>query len=685
MNFYIAHKGYSHIRIKSRFPITLDVQDYLRNLILKFKNIKKIVFYIDEKHFTLIFNEECDTLKETKLFLDEIKKEDIENLIKLPIRKIDTPYSIVSDAIFKRIIYKNLVPFPIRYIRTIYFAYKYLKNSIKYIKNKELNMEVLDTTAILISLCTNQSKTASNIMFMLDLGNSLDSWSLKKSISDLENNLQNKDYNVWLINEDKKTQIKSSEVKVGDILLISEGNEIFFDGIIRKGSASINESTLTGETFPVEKSVGDNLFSNTTLENGEIYLEVTNNQLNSRIKQLVSLMKEAENLKNTQSKKFIELADRVVKYNFFGAILTYLLTKSFVKSISFLLVDFSCALKISTPVAYLTAVKEALDKKIVVKSSEVFDSYNVIDAMFFDKTGTITTSHPIVKDIITFYEYSKEEVIRVSACLEEHIHHPIASAIVNKADEDGIVHEEMHDKLNYIASRGIKSLIDGHKVVIGNYFLMKEEDIEITSEQLAIIENNKLKYNLLFLGYKNKLIAIFCIDTPLRNEAKKVLKKLRENGKEINLLTGDTEERTNNVIKDIKFDNVYTNLSPQDKYDIIKKLREDNKNVLMIGDGLNDSAAISLSNVGVVMNDSADISKQMSDVILLNNNLNSLLELENISINLQKLISKNIKETVVVNSSLIGLGLFNILSPSTLSILHNLTTLRIVLRSLKIK
>lgn len=681
MKFNIKYLGITHARIKAPFYLTASIRDYFKKEAEKCPFIEKISFYLDEFTFSIYFHEREANVGDIQSFLLKIKKEEIKKLALLEDNKEETAYSIISNAITKRIFYKIFIPFPLRYLNTLYNSYHYIKSALK---EKRLSMEVLDSSAILISLFINKSQTASNIMFMLNLGNKLDCWSLKKSIKDLEEGLKEKEYQVFVLENGKKYLRKTSEINVGDIIQVSEGSEILYDGIVYDGSGMVNESSLTGESFPIEKIKGSEIYSNTILQSGEIYLKVTNNKLNSRIFRLVELMKQGERIKDSKQRSFISLADKVVKYNFLGAGLTYLLTRSFNKAISFLLVDFSCAIKIATPVAYLSAVKKALDKKIMIKSVDVFDIYKDIDTYLFDKTGTITVSTPKVKKVLTFNGFTYETVVRISACLEEHIHHPIANAVVTKASEEGIIHEEMHDKLNYIASKGIKSTIDSEMVVIGNYKLMKEENIEITEEQEKIIKENKEKTNLLFLGYKQSLAAIFLIDTPLRREAKEVIEKLKEQGKEVILATGDTYERTQNVLKGLKFSKVYTNLKPKNKYEIILKLKKEGKKVLMIGDGLNDSAAISLANIGIVMNDSADISKQMSDVVLLNNNLKSLLIMEQVSYKLENLIKKNIKETVAVNSSLICLGLFNIVNPTLLSIFHNLTTLKIVVRSLKI-
>lgn len=685
MSFKVLHRGYQHIRLSSSFSLTLDIQDYLRSLARDEKGIESIQFYMDQQHFTLRIKEGFSVLDNAEAFLKRIDKGKVSELMTLPIRREESAYSIVSGAAIKRVLFRSLVPSPIRYIWTCYQALGYVREAYQTLARKELTMEVLDCSAILLSLFMNQSKTASNIMFMLDLGNHLDQWSLKKTATDLEQSLLAKESDVFLVQGDTVVSIKSSDVQIGDVLVLSQGNEILFDGQVVSGLGMVNESSLTGESFPVEKRESDLVCANTVLETGELRIRVTDNQMNSRILQLIELMKKSEENKKTKQRYFIKMADKVVKYNFLGAGLTYLVTGSFSKAISFLLVDFSCALKISTPVAYLTAIKEGLNREMVIKDGDVLEKYLEVDTFLFDKTGTITTSYPIVEKVLPFGDYSEEDILRISACLEEHIYHPIANAIVKQAEIEGIEHEEMHGKLQYIASKGIKSHIDGQPVLIGNYVLMQDEQIHISSEQNALIEEYKSHYNLLFLAYQNELIGMFCIHTPLRKEAKAALEKLKAQGKKLILATGDTLVRTEELVKDLPFDQVYTDLKPDGKFELVEELQKAGHTILMVGDGLNDSAALTQSDIGVVMNESADISKQMSDILLLDNRLDFFQELDWLSSSLQTLIKKNIQDTVVVNSSLIGFGLFNWLSPSNLSILHNLTTLRIVLRSLSIK
>ena len=684
MEFKILHLSSGRARIRANFRLTPDVKAYFKKQAKKIQNINKIEFYQDEYTFAVIFKtnqNEC-----LKKFLELIDVEQIRGCYENPVlKKEETPYTIIADAVFWRTVSKLFIPLPLRTVYIWWKASKYFRDTLKLLAKKQVTMETLDSTAIFVSLVTGARETASSIMFILELGESLNNWSEKKSVKELEKSLTSFDKEVWLVEDEGNRKIPSSEVKKDDVILISEGNEILFDGIVTGGGASIDESSLTGESFPVTKKIGDKVYSNTIVVHGEIKLKVENPQVNGRIYHLIQLMKESESREDTYHYKYIKLADSIVKYNFIAMGLTYLFTRSFAKAISFLLVDYSCALKLSTPVAYLTTIKNLIDKKIVIKNSVTLDKYGDIDTFVFDKTGTITVSRPYIREVLPFYEYSYEEVVKIGACLEEHIYHPIASAVVSKAEEDGIEHEEMHTELYHIASRGIVSHIDGEKVVIGSSQLIKDENILVTVDQERIIAEKQEQYNLLFLGYKGKLISIFCIDIPLRNEANSVLAELRNKGKKVVLLTGDNDVRTNKILKDITFDEVYTNMTPVTKFEYIRKEKEQGRRVLMIGDGLNDSAALSESDISIVMNESADLSKQISDVVLQSDSLYSLLLLSDVSKKLRAQMSSNVKGTVTINSSLIFLGLVNVLSPNLLALLHNLTTVGIVLKNFKIK
>ena len=684
MTFNILHSSSKRVRVRASFRCTLYVQEYLIKLAADFHKIRHIHFYNDMFSFAIIFDKEGS--QQAQDFLKAVDKDVIrEKYLLPPIKPYDTPYSIVSNALIKRLLFNVLVPSPIKVLITAYRSLEYIKDAFCSLIRGQLSMETLDGSAIAISMCTKQFDMASSIMFILGLGEQLSLWTQKKSFEDLEKSLESKNKEVWVLRDGERTQINCSNIELNDIVIVSEGNEILFDGKITKGRGSVNESSITGEAFPIDKKVGDLVYSNTILESGEIYISVSNVKANARIYQLIDLMKKADLLNDTKQYKFILAADKLVKYNFLGAALTYLFTFSFSKAISFLLVDYSCALKLSTPVAYLSAIQKLIDREIVVKSASSLDIYNNIDTFIFDKTGTITKSHPEIHKIITFYDYSQEEVLRIAACLEEHIYHPIASAVVSKAKEKGIDHPEMHSKLYHIASKGIISNISGDKVVISNLMLLEEEGISISEEQRQAINKYTDSYNLLYLGYKDKLIAIFCVDISLRDETLKVLNALKQSGKELILLTGDTRQRTLNTVENLPFDEVLTEMTPSTKYEYVLAKKQSGKKVLMVGDGLNDSAALSAADISVSMGEGADLSKQVSDILLLSDSLTSLLELNNMAHKLNRKVNANVSTAITVNTSLICMGLFDLMPAKILSILHNLTTFSIVLTSFNIR
>ncbi len=684
MTFNILHSSSKRVRVRASFRCTLYVQEYLIKLAADFYKIRHIHFYNDMFSFAIIFDKEGS--QQVGGFLKAVDKDVIrEKYLLPPMKPYDTPYSIVSNALIKRLLFNVLVPSPVKVLITAYRSLEYIKDAFCSLIRGQLNMETLDGSAIAISMCTKQFDMASSIMFILGLGEQLSLWTQKKSFEDLEKSLESKNKEVWVLRDGERTQINCSNIELNDIVIVSEGNEILFDGKITQGRGSVNESSITGEAFPIDKKVGDLVYSNTILESGEIYISVSNVKANARIYQLIDLMKKADLLNDTKQYKFILAADKLVKYNFLGAALTYLFTFSFSKAISFLLVDYSCALKLSTPVAYLSAIQKLIDREIVVKSASSLDIYNNIDTFIFDKTGTITKSHPEIHKIITFYDYSQEEVLRIAACLEEHIYHPIASAVVNKAKEKGIDHPEMHSKLYHIASKGIISNISGDKVVISNLTLLEEEGISISEEQRQAINKYTDSYNLLYLGYKDKLIAIFCVDISLRDETLKVLNTLKQNGKELILLTGDTKQRTLNTVENLPFDEVLTEMTPSTKYEYVLAKKQSGKKVLMVGDGLNDSAALSAADISVSMGEGADLSKQVSDILLLSDSLTSLLELNNMAQKLNRKVNANVSTAITVNTSLICMGLFDLMPAKILSILHNLTTFSIVLTSFNIR
>ena len=680
MKVTIKSQSRNRVRLEVPFRCTAAVQLYLEEEKRLFPEITQIICYKDGKHVAFTF----ETGHESSVyrFLDHLQVTTLnEKQRDFTVDDQVSPVDIVASHIYRKIVANVLIPQPLKIFWLLWKMKKFGKAAFESVLEKKLSMSILDFVAIVTSMAMGDHKTADTIMFLLNLGDDLDEWSQKKSVEDLEKNLKNNIYELWIEKDGERFKKLSHQVEVGDVFVATEGQEIYFDGTVVSGRGFLNESSLTGEAFPVSKKIGDTVFANTVVEQGELLVKVTNAEQNSRLQQIVQLMKTSELHQSKQQKQLLEKADGLVKYNFIGMAVTYLLTRSVQKALTFLLVDYSCALKLSSPVTYLTAIKAASTRGIVVKGSSSLDEYPMIDTYVFDKTGTLTTGVPKIQKILPYRGYSEEEVLRIAACLEEHIYHPIASAVVQKAEDDGVEHEEMHGKLTHVASKGILSSIDGEKVVIGSLELLNEHHVEISEEQARIIEEYTQWYHLLYLGYKGELIAIFLIDTPLRPETIEVLQSLKERGKNIILLTGDTKKRTESICSLIQFDEVYTEVKPEQKHQVIQDLQDKGHRVFMIGDGLNDSAALSKANVGVVMASSSDIARQASDIVFLEETLSGILVLDDISVRLQKQLGRNLNTTVWVNTSLMGLGLFNLLTPSTLAVFHNLTTTVIIGKS----
>ena len=680
MKVTIKSQSRNRVRLEVPFRCTAAVQLYLEEEKRLFPEITQIICYKDGKHVAFTF----ETGHESSVyrFLDHLEVTTLnEKQRDFTVDDQVSPVDIVASHIYRKIVANVLIPQPLKIFWLLWKMKKFGKAAFESVLEKKLSMSILDFVAIVTSIAMGDRKTADTIMFLLNLGDDLDEWSQKKSVEDLEKNLKNNIYELWIEKDGERFKKLSHQVEVGDVFVATEGQEIYFDGTVVSGRGFLNESSLTGEAFPVSKKIGDTVFANTVVEQGELLVKVTNAEQNSRLQQIVQLMKTSELHQSKQQKQLLEKADGLVKYNFIGMAVTYLLTRSVQKALTFLLVDYSCALKLSSPVTYLTAIKAASTRGIVVKGSSSLDEYPMIDTYVFDKTGTLTTGVPKIQKILPYRGYSEEEVLRIAACLEEHIYHPIASAVVQKAEDDGVEHEEMHGKLTHVASKGILSSIDGEKVVIGSLELLNEHHVEISEEQARIIEEYTQWYHLLYLGYKGELIAIFLIDTPLRPETIEVLQSLKERGKNIILLTGDTKKRTESICSLIQFDEVYTEVKPEQKHQVIQDLQDKGHRVFMIGDGLNDSAALSKANVGVVMASSSDIARQASDIVFLEETLSGILVLDDISAQLQKQLGRNLNTTVWVNTSLMGLGLFNLLTPSTLAVFHNLTTTVIIGKS----
>ncbi|RLK63086.1 heavy metal translocating P-type ATPase [Atopobacter sp. AH10] len=683
--YKILSKSSKRVRLEVPFLCTPAVQTYLSHLSREFEVIDHLQFYLNEYRLTLHLKEPDEKLLDQ--WIGAIKLEDLSRLYQNKEEFLAiSPGKIVARQCLKRSVYLTLVPSPLRLCVTLTKLGLYARQAFYSLACGHLTMELLDFTAVLAAVSMGDPDGAGTIMFILELGERMDAWTLDKSIHDLTDSLSQKQVLIWVEDEKgERRQLASDFIQKGDHIVVQEGGEIYFDGFVVKGQGAVQESNLTGEPFPVSKTIGDSVTSNTTLEYGDLVVEVTNPNFNAHLKELVAAIHESSKSQSQKEVRLTQKADTLVKYNYLGMALTYLLTGSVQKALSFLLVDFSCALKLSTSVAYLTAIREAMDKGIVVKGSRYIDQYPQIDCLIFDKTGTLTTSKLVISQVVPFGGHTYEEVLKIGACLEEHLYHPIANAVVMKAADEGIVHEEMHGPLFHIASRGIRSSIGEDEVLIGSYQFIEEEKVRLTEEQQELIRAYRGKYNLLFLARAKELIAIFCVDTPLRANVVEVLKRLKDEGKEIALLTGDVEDRTLDLREKVAFDEVKCQVTPEDKLNFIKERQAKGQEVLMIGDGLNDSAAIAQADLGIVMADSSDLARQTSDMIFLSDDLQSLFDLEDIYHRLQKQLDWNLFRAVGINSSLILMGLAGVLPTSFLATFHNLTTMLLVADSFKLK
>lgn len=683
MRFEVLHVSSKRVRIRVPFICSQAVEQKLITLASQQDNITYLTFYGDEHSFQVFYKK--DHLFEVRQFLTAID----ETLLKETYQegatdpRLKTPFDIIFDSLCNRFAFRYLIPAPIRHVMTLYKTGPFIKKAYQALRHQKMTIEVLDCLAILTSISRDQIDTASTIMYLLNLGNDLGEWTQKKSINDLAQTLKRPVPPVWVrLPNGEKEQKDSFLVGVGDELVVEEGSEIFFDGDVVDGTGYVNESSLTGESLPVVKARGSKVSSNTVLVCGQLVVSVTNADANHNLLDLVNLMTDSKEMMSKHQQQLVEKADQFVKVNLMGISLTYLATGSFEKALSFLLVDFSCSLKIATPVSYLVAVKKAMESGVVVKGPKYIDLFPEIDTFIFDKTGTITEPTPKIVKIQPFYDYTEEEVIRIGACLEEHFYHPIANAIVQEAKDKGIVHKEMHGELEHVVAKGVRSTIGDDKVVIGNYKFICEEGITITDEQQGILDTIEQQAGILCLGYRGELIALFGIENPPRVGIDKVLRQLKESGKQVVLLTGDNALHTEPLKKLVEWNDIITDTTPKDKFKVVSRYKQEGHHVMMIGDGLNDSAALSEAEIGAVMSHSSDVARHLSDVIFLNDDLNDLFKLEQICEDLKHKLNRNLKWTVAINSTLIGFGILGILSHKQLALTHNMTTMYLIGKSL---
>lgn len=580
---------------------------------------------------------------------------------------------------------KIFLPLPVRTFLTTLKSVKYIWKGVCTLAKCRIEVPVLDATAIGVSMLRGDFSTASSVMFLLGFGEILEDWTHKKSVDDLARSMSLNVSKVWLITEDSEVQVGTDEFKPGDRVRIHMGTVIPFDGIVTEGEAMVNEASLTGESMPVAKHESSYVYAGTVMEEGELTIRVKETSGSTKFEKIVTMIEETEKLKSAVESKAEHLADRLVPYTLAGTALTYALTRNVTKALSILMVDFSCALKLAMPISVLAAIREANAHHITVKGGEFLEAVAEADTIVFDKTGTLTKAQPTVVDVVSFNGDSKENLLRLAACMEEHFPHSMAKAVMDAAKERGLTHEEMHSKVEYIVAHGISTTVDGRKAIIGSHhFVFEDENCTIPAGKEELFKNLPEEYSHLYLGIEGELAAVICIEDPLRPEAPEVIKQLRKAGfTQIVMMTGDSDRTAKAIAARVGVDKYYSEVLPEDKAKFVEEAKAQGRKVLMVGDGINDSPALSAADVGIAISDGAELAREIADITIGADDLSVMVTLKEISNGLMDKIHKNYRRIVGINGSLIALGVTGVIQPTMSALLHNTSTLLIGMDSMK--
>ena len=550
---------------------------------------------------------------------------------------------------------------------------------------KVIEVPVLDATAIGVSIFRGDFSTAGSVMFLLGIGELLEEWTHKKSVDDLARTMSLNTGKVWLRSEGTEVLVDADKIQAGDMVVVHMGNVVPFDGLIAEGEAMVNQASLTGESVPVRKVEGNSVYAGTVVEEGEAVITVKAVGGSSRYEKIAAMIEDTEKLKSGLESKAEHLADRLVPYTLGGTALTYLLTRNVTKAVSVLMVDFSCALKLAMPVSVLSAIREAGEYKITVKGGKFLEAVADADTIVFDKTGTLTKAEPTVAEVVPFNGQNENELLRIAACLEEHFPHSMAKAVVDAAKKRKLDHEEMHSKVEYIVAHGISTTIEGKKAIIGSsHFVFEDEKCTIPEGMEEKFKNLPNEYSHLYLAIEGSLAAVICIEDPLREEAPAVVKALKKAGfSKVVMMTGDSERTARAVAAKVGVDEYYSEVLPEDKASFVEKEKAKGRKVVMLGDGINDSPALSAADAGIAVSEGAEIAREIADITIGADNLEGIVVLKHISDALMKRIHNNYRTIVGFNTGLILLGVAGILQPTTSALLHNTSTLLIGMNSMK--
>lgn len=613
---------------------------------------------------------------------DEVKNIEIVGTARLVQREYEEKLIMtITLRYFRKIFYPLPLRIALAYIKSI----KYILSALKSLAKGQLNVSVLDAVAITVSLIRGDFETASSVMFLLKIGEILEEWTHKKSVSDLANTMSLGIEKVWLKNKnDEEVLVSTNKVNVGDKIVLRTSNMIPLDGEVIDGGVTVNQSAITGESVAVNKTVGSRVYAGTVVESGECIIKVTQINGQGKYDRIVKMIEDSEKLKSSLESKASNLADRLVPFSLFGTIFTYAITRNVTKALSILMVDYSCALKLTMPVAVLSAINECSNYNATVKGGKYLEALSNANVIVFDKTGTLTNAQPKVADIITFGNNDKAEMLRLAACLEEHFPHSVANAVVNEAKARGLDHAEQHSKVEYIVAHGISSLVGDEKVVIGSYhFVFEDENCTVPQDEQDRFNTIPNEYSHLYMAINRTLVAVICIEDPIKDNIKQTLDDLRTTGiDKIVMMTGDSERTAKAVAEKLGIDEYYAEVMPEDKAMFIEKMQTDGNSVIMVGDGINDSPALSKADVGIAISSGAAIAREIADITVSSDDLNSLVTLKKISNLLMARIRSNYRSIMSFNTALIVLGVVGVIPPTISAFLHNASTLAFTLKSM---
>lgn len=687
MKFFIRHETRGRIRI------------HLDQKIMSYEQADTLAYYLENLNGVVtakVYERTCDAV----VCYQGSRAEIISGIRAFHYQDVEVPSQVLQSSgralnseyqeklISKVICHygrKLFLPYPLNAIYTTATSLKYIWKGIDTLLHRKIEVPVLDATAIGVSVFRQDFGTAGSIMFLLGIGELLEEWTHKKSVGDLARTMSLNVGKVWLKKDEQEILVESGEIQPGDEVVVRMGTVIPFDGTVTDGEAMVNQASLTGESVPVCKKPDSVAYAGTVVEEGEITIRVKTVGGSSRYDKIVTMIEESEKLKSSLEGKAEHLADKLVPYTLGGTALTYLLTRNATKALAILMVDFSCALKLAMPISVLSAIREAGTHKVTVKGGKYLEAIAEADTIVFDKTGTLTKAKPTVVDVVSFEENNPDEMLRIAACMEEHFPHSMAKAVVSAARKKQLAHEEMHSKVEYIVAHGISTTIEDHKTVIGSYhFVFEDEKCVIPEDGQAKFDNIPEEYSHLYLAIDGRLAAVICIEDPLREEAKASVDALRAAGiSKIVMMTGDSERTAAAIARRVGVDEYYSEVLPEDKANFIEKEKAAGRKVIMVGDGINDSPALSAANVGIAISDGAEIAREIADITVGADDLQELVVLKEISNALMKRIRRNYRFIVTFNAGLIACGVAGILQPTTSALLHNTSTLAISLKSMQ--